>query len=76
VRALWERRSSIDLVGNHIDSHNGAWVARDSSIAGSIDSFFEYLLKASILFGDAEYNGIFTKVRPIYLDINGVMKVY
>eukprot|EP01122_Echinamoeba_exundans_P005148 TRINITY_DN1531_c0_g1_i3.p1 TRINITY_DN1531_c0_g1~~TRINITY_DN1531_c0_g1_i3.p1 ORF type:complete len:653 (-),score=119.87 TRINITY_DN1531_c0_g1_i3:66-2024(-) len=59
VRALWMRKSALNLVGNHINSADGTWTHRDSGIGGSIDSFFEYLLKAAILFDDDEYMDYF-----------------
>ncbi|KAL6068821.1 ER degradation-enhancing alpha-mannosidase-like protein 2 [Balamuthia mandrillaris] len=58
VRAVWERRSSIGLLGNHIDV-TGKWVFGDASIGAAVDSFYEYLLKAAIYFSDQEYFAIF-----------------
>jgi mannosidase alpha-like ER degradation enhancer 2 len=48
--ALWDRRSTTGLVGNHIDVASGNWVALEAGIGGNIDSYYEYLLKGSILF--------------------------
>lgn len=59
VRGLWARRSSLDLVGAHINVFTGEWTQKDAGIGTSIDSFYEYLLKAYILFGDEEYLYIF-----------------
>jgi len=59
TRAIYERRSSLDLVGNHIDIHSGQWTATAASIAGNIDSFYEYLLKGALLFGDEEMAHMF-----------------
>jgi len=50
--ALWRRRSSLGLLGSHVNVTDGAWVYGDSGIAGGIDSFFEYLLKAALLLHD------------------------
>lgn len=47
VKAMWSHRSPLNLVGNHIDIASGAWVHLDCSIGGSIDSFYEYLLKGA-----------------------------
>ncbi len=52
--ALHQRRSAIGLVGEGINCETGAWTNPDSHISGAIDSSYEYLLKASVLFGDAE----------------------
>jgi ER degradation enhancer, mannosidase alpha-like 2 len=53
VQQLFARRSSIGLVGSVIDVASGAWVKTSSHTGGGIDSYYEYLLKASILFDDA-----------------------
>ena len=56
-RALMEtfkRRSSIGLVGSTIDVETGAWMDVDSHISGGIDSYYEYLWKCWLLFGDKD----------------------
>ena len=56
-RALVEtynRRSKIGLVGEGIDVETGSWTNTDSHISGAIDSYYEYLLKCSLLFGDQD----------------------
>jgi mannosidase alpha-like ER degradation enhancer 2 len=56
-RALVEldrRRSKIDLPGEEIDVETGQWKSRASHVGGGIDSYYEYLLKCSVLFGDAD----------------------
>ena len=52
--ALFDRRSKIGLVGEEIDVETGGWLGRTSHVSGGIDSYYEYLLKASILFGDED----------------------
>ena len=52
--ALFSRRSKIGLVGEEIDVETGAWTGRASHVGGGIDSYYEYLLKAARLFGDAD----------------------
>ncbi|XP_074660113.1 ER degradation-enhancing alpha-mannosidase-like protein 2 [Tubulanus polymorphus] len=47
---LWNSRSEIGLVGNHIDVQTGKWTALDTGIGAGVDSYFEYLVKASMLF--------------------------
>jgi mannosidase alpha-like ER degradation enhancer 2 len=59
TRGIWSRASSLQLVGNHIDSSNGQWVFKESSIGGGVDSFFEYLLKSALYFNDLEYLKLF-----------------
>jgi mannosidase alpha-like ER degradation enhancer 2 len=51
---LYKRRSKIDLVGEEIDVETGAWVSKASHVGGGIDSYYEYVLKCSRLFGDKE----------------------
>lgn len=56
-RALVEtfnRRSKIGLVGLNINVETGQWTNKDASIAGGIDSYYEYLLKCWKLFGDED----------------------
>lgn len=52
--ALYSRRSSIGLVGEAIDVETGRWLGKTSSIGSGIDSYFEYLFKAWLLFGDED----------------------
>ncbi len=51
---LYKRRSPIGLVGSTINVETGAWVNTRSHIGGGIDSYYEYLLKSWLLFGDEE----------------------
>jgi mannosidase alpha-like ER degradation enhancer 2 len=60
VRALYQRRSPIGLVGTTIDVETGEWIDRRSHITGRIDSYYEYLLKAWLLFGDPEFEEMWT----------------
>jgi mannosidase alpha-like ER degradation enhancer 2 len=55
VTALYGRRSAIGLVGSTINVETGAWIDRDSHVSGGIDSYYEYLLKAWLLFRDPDY---------------------
>ncbi|HEU4714558.1 MAG TPA: glycoside hydrolase family 47 protein [Pyrinomonadaceae bacterium] len=62
-RALVEtynRRSKIGLVGEWINVETGEWTNTDSHISGAIDSYYEYLLKCSLLFGDADCKRMWT----------------
>jgi mannosidase alpha-like ER degradation enhancer 2 len=55
VVALYNRRSPIGLVGSQINVETGQWVNPDSFIGGGIDSYYEYLLKAWLSFGDKDF---------------------
>uniref|UniRef100_A0A182MH85 alpha-1,2-Mannosidase n=1 Tax=Anopheles culicifacies TaxID=139723 RepID=A0A182MH85_9DIPT len=49
LSALYKHRSQIGLYGNHIDVQTGRWIAQDAGIGAGVDSYFEYLVKGSIL---------------------------
>ncbi len=51
---LYNRRSKIGLVGDGINVKTGEWTGRDSSLSGGIDSYYEYLLKGWLLWGDQD----------------------
>ena len=51
---VYDRRSTIGLVGSTINVETGKWIDTTSHISGGIDSYHEYLLKCSILFGDKD----------------------
>ncbi|KAI4317936.1 hypothetical protein L6164_025760 [Bauhinia variegata] len=80
VRGLWARRSKLNLVGAHINVFTGEWTQKEAGIGTSIDSFYEYLLKAYLLFGDEEYLYIFQEAYaaamhylyndPWYVEVN------
>ncbi|TVU34929.1 hypothetical protein EJB05_16787 [Eragrostis curvula] len=80
VRGIWARRSKLNLVGAHINVFTGEWTQKDAGIGTSIDSFYEYLLKAYLLFGDEEYLYIFQEAYkaamhylhhdPWYVEVN------
>ncbi|HSL55436.1 MAG TPA: glycoside hydrolase family 47 protein [Pyrinomonadaceae bacterium] len=74
-RALVEtynRRSKIGLVGEWINVETGEWTNTDSHISGAIDSYYEYLLKCSLLFGDNDckrmWNGSITAINKYLAD--------
>src|SRR5712692_7922063 len=51
---IYKRRSPIGLVGTWINVETGEWTDTDSHISGAIDSYYEYLLKCWLLFGDED----------------------
>ena len=61
--ALYDHRSNLDLLGNHIDVETGDWIAKDSGIGASVDSYFEYLIKGAILFDKNDLLDIFYNLR-------------
>ena len=53
LKAIWERRSPLNLVGSLIDTHTGTWLTSHTGNGAGIDSFFETMLKSSILLGES-----------------------
>ncbi|EPX73802.1 alpha mannosidase-like protein [Schizosaccharomyces octosporus yFS286] len=53
--AIWNRRSSIGLLGNSIDVMSGNWIYPVSGIGAGIDSFYEYAFKSYILLDDIRF---------------------
>ena len=51
---VYNRRSPIGLVGSSINVRTGKWTDPVSHISGGIDSYYEYLLKAWLLFDDKD----------------------
>jgi mannosidase alpha-like ER degradation enhancer 2 len=77
-RALTEtfnRRSAIGLVGDGIDVETGKWTSTDSHVSGGIDSYYEYLLKCWLLFGDRDclrmWQASQTAINKYLADDNG-----
>ena len=66
-RALVEtfkRRSQLGLVGQSINVETGAWTNTDSHISGGIDSYYEYLWKCWLLFGDKDCRDMWNASIP------------
>jgi mannosidase alpha-like ER degradation enhancer 2 len=55
IMAVFNKRSSLGLVGEQIDVISGNWVKTESHISGMIDSYYEYLFKCWRLFGDKDF---------------------
>jgi mannosidase alpha-like ER degradation enhancer 2 len=76
ISAVFSRRSEIGLVGTTIDVETGEWQNTSSHISGMIDSYYEYLLKAWLLFDDPDFKDMWeASVGPVnrYLadDVDG-----
>ena len=59
IMNVYKRKSKIGLVGERINALTGEWVGTESHISGYIDSYYEYLWKAWILFGDKDFKTAF-----------------
>jgi len=56
---VYNNRSALDLVGEQIDVETGKWVNTRSHIGAYIDSYYEYLYKSWLLFGDKDFKTAF-----------------
>jgi ER degradation enhancer, mannosidase alpha-like 2 len=66
-RALVEtfkRRSPLGLVGESINVETGEWTSTDSHVGGGIDSYYEYLWKCWLLFGDKDCHDMWEASIP------------
>ncbi|XP_037070597.1 ER degradation-enhancing alpha-mannosidase-like protein 1 [Pollicipes pollicipes] len=76
VDILWGLRSQVtglqtwpitSASGNTVNVDSGRWTSKLSGLGAGMDSFYEYLLKAFIMFGDAEdysrFNEIYEKIK-------------
>ena len=60
----YKRRSSIGLVAQSINVETGASTDPDSHISGGIDSYYEYLWKSWLLFGDKDCRDMWNASIP------------
>ncbi|XP_078728511.1 ER degradation-enhancing alpha-mannosidase-like protein 1 [Lampetra fluviatilis] len=68
VRSLWALRcNTTGLLGNVINVQSGQWVGSQSGLGAGLDSFYEYLLKSHVLFGEDEdlhmFNAIYASIQ-------------
>ena len=57
--ALNALRSDIGLFGRDVDVETGEWTETNSMVGAYADSYFEYLYKAYLLFGDPELKALY-----------------
>ncbi|MFJ3305233.1 glycoside hydrolase family 47 protein [Streptomyces sp. NPDC086549] len=57
LKAPYDRRSSLNLVGTTLDVESGAWTDATARVDPPVDSYFEYLWDAYQFFGDTEIRG-------------------
>ena len=53
------------LLGKHINTETGQWSESLSGVGSNADSFYEYLLKAYLLFRDKEVSERISKLNCI-----------
>ncbi len=72
VTEVFNRRSTIGLVGTTINVETGEWQNTETHISGMIDSYYEYLIKAYLLFDDEDFKKMYdesiTAVNKYLLD--------
>lgn len=85
---LWTlRNEATGLHGNLVDIQTGEWIGHLSGLGAGIDSFYEYMLKSYILFGDQRdldmYNESFLRIvsymrrgRSVCADLEGDVPIY
>jgi Glycosyl hydrolase family 47 len=61
----FQRRSPLGLVGESINVETGEWTNTDSHISGGIDSYYEYLWKCWLLFGDKDCRDMWDASIPV-----------
>lgn len=61
--AIWQRRSKMGLIGYEIDVETGEWLDPASTVGAGADSFFEYLLKGYIMFGDPDLHEMYKEAK-------------
>jgi hypothetical protein len=75
--AVWNRRSTIGLIGAGVDAESGQWIGPYAGIGAGADSFFEYALKTHILLSGHEQPNLtisFKEPDKSWLDPNTIYK--
>ncbi|MDT5035649.1 MAG: hypothetical protein QOE03_834 [Micromonosporaceae bacterium] len=57
MRAVFNRRSPLNLLGTSLNVDTGAWVDQTARVDPPVDSFFEYLWDGFQFLGDTELKG-------------------
>lgn len=57
--------------GNSIDANTGKWLGKLSGLGAGLDSYYEYLLKSYIMFGETEDYAMF---HQLYDSVNKYMR--
>jgi hypothetical protein len=64
IKAVHYSSSSLGLIGDVIQVQNGKWISFQSHICAGVDSYYEYIYKAFLLFGDPELKTIWDNSIP------------
>ena len=68
---LWGMRTPLDLVGTSIDAPRAQWNNRLGGTGAGADSFYEYLLKAYLLFGKSDHLPVASPLTFGLLHVSG-----
>lgn len=67
ITAIFNQKTSLNLLGNEINLHTGAWTQKMSGIGAGLDSFYEYLIKGYLLLEDEDYLHMFRQLYSAVL---------
>ncbi|KAL0237035.1 hypothetical protein PCE1_000432 [Barthelona sp. PCE] len=65
VTELHSRRTRVGLVCSHMNIRTGEWEYHDTSLGATVDSYYEYLLKGYMLFGDLDLLDMFEQSKKV-----------
>ncbi|MEW5301076.1 MAG: hypothetical protein WDW36_003957 [Sanguina aurantia] len=77
--AMFKSRSKLGLVGSSMDTLTHHWISKEATIGPGGDSYYEYLLKAYLMFGDEKYLEMFASLYTStmqYLKMPGTYRGY
>lgn len=66
ARTIFGKRSKLGLVGAFLDINSHEWTSREATIGPGTDSYYEYLLKAFLMFGEESYLDMFLDIYSRY----------
>jgi hypothetical protein len=72
MKAVYDRRSSLNLVGTTLNIETGEWINNTASIHPPVDSYFEYLWDGWDLFGDQDFKTWYDVLAPPIIEHEAV----
>jgi hypothetical protein len=71
-KAVFDRRSALNLVGTSIDITTGTWQNSTSTMNPPVDSFFEYLWEGFFFLGDTDDRSMYQTLITAFLQRQSV----